>query len=54
MIGDRRYDVAGAKANDLTSIGVSYGFDGRDELHAAGADHIAGSPRDVVEIVRRL
>lgn len=41
MIGDRKYDVEGAALCGLDCIGVAYGFGGRDELQAAGAQYIA-------------
>jgi phosphoglycolate phosphatase len=37
MIGDRAYDVVGARSAGLPTIGVAWGFGGRDELEAAGA-----------------
>lgn len=40
MIGDRRFDIEGAKAHGLTSIGVAYGYALPGELEAAGADFI--------------
>ena len=40
MIGDRRFDVEGAKAHGLASIGVAYGYALPGELEAAGADFI--------------
>jgi len=43
MIGDRRYDMAAAKQHDVRGIGVLWGFGDRDELAAAGADHICVS-----------
>lgn len=44
MVGDRRYDIAGAQANRLRGIGVLWGYGGRDELEAAGADLIVDTP----------
>lgn len=41
MIGDRRYDIEGAKSMKIDSIGVYYGFAEPGELEAAGADYIA-------------
>ena len=41
MIGDRKYDIQGAKATGLDSIGVLFGYGSRDELLTAGADHLA-------------
>lgn len=40
MIGDRKHDILGAKANNIKSIGVLYGYGDYDELLAAGADFI--------------
>ncbi len=40
MIGDRKHDVLGAKANGVAAAGVLWGYGSRDELLAAGADHI--------------
>ena len=38
MVGDRRHDVEGARENGLPCIGVLYGYGGREELEAAGAE----------------
>jgi len=40
MIGDRAQDVAGARANGLRAVAVAWGFGSREELTAAGPDHI--------------
>ena len=40
MVGDRRFDVEGAKANQMEAIGVSYGCGSEEELEDAGADVI--------------
>ena len=47
MIGDRLFDIKGALANGVTGIGVLWGFSQRDELEAAGAHAIAGSPAEL-------
>ena len=44
MVGDRRYDVSGAHANGMRAIGALWGYGGRAELEAAGADALAESP----------
>lgn len=41
MIGDRRYDIEGAAATGLASIGVLWGYGSREELAAACPDLIA-------------
>jgi phosphoglycolate phosphatase len=40
MVGDRRYDIAGAHANRMRALGVLWGYGSRDELEAAGADDL--------------
>ena len=40
MVGDRKFDIQGAKAYGLTGIGVSFGFAGEGELKEEGADII--------------
>ncbi len=47
MIGDRKYDIEGAKENALPSIGVLYGYGTREELQQAGADAIAHDIQDL-------
>ncbi len=47
MIGDRRHDVAGARANGVRSIGVTWGYGGRQELDEAGADLICDGIPDL-------
>ena len=51
MIGDRKHDIIGAKANGLHSIGVLYGYGSKEELLATGADHIANSPADILHYI---
>ena len=41
MIGDRKFDIQGAKAYGLTAVGVRFGFAEKGELEKAGADYIA-------------
>ncbi len=47
MVGDRRYDVAGAHANHLRAIGVLWGYGDRQELEEAGADLLVAAPADL-------
>lgn len=51
MIGDRKYDIEGAKQNGITAGGVLYGFGNRQELEQAGADFIAAAVEDLGKIV---
>lgn len=51
LIGDTKYDAAGAKAAGIRCIGVSYGFGTREELLAAGAEAVFS---DIGEVERYL
>ena len=52
MIGDRKFDILGAKENGLASMGVLYGFGDREELTEAGADYIVETAEDIVKILK--
>ncbi|WP_369298672.1 HAD hydrolase-like protein [uncultured Neglectibacter sp.] len=54
MIGDRRQDILGAKAQGVDSIGVSYGYAEAGELEAAGATHIVPTVEALEELCRKL
>ncbi len=43
MIGDRRHDIEGAHKAGMLAAGVTWGYGGREELQAAGADLIVDS-----------
>lgn len=47
MIGDRRFDIEGAKANNIPSVAVLYGFGTKEELTAASADFCVNSVHDL-------
>lgn len=51
MVGDRRYDISGAHAVGMRGLGVLWGYGGRDELEAAGADQLVDSPADLARTV---
>jgi phosphoglycolate phosphatase len=52
MVGDRRHDLVGAVANDMTPIGVAYGYGSVEELENAGAAGIAMSPAELPALLR--
>lgn len=54
MIGDRKHDIMGAKGNDVRSIGVLWGYGGREELEQAGADHIVADRDGLYRLIRSL
>lgn len=53
MIGDRFYDIAGAHANDMRAIGVTWGYGTREELERAGADALAEGPEALLPLVEK-
>lgn len=49
MIGDRMYDILGARAVGIETIGVLWGYGSKEELKKYGAKQIIKSPRDLLE-----
>ena len=54
MIGDRRYDIEGALANRMDSVGVLWGFGGEKELKKAGATRLAHTAAELFDIILSL
>jgi phosphoglycolate phosphatase len=50
MVGDRKYDIKGAKENCCFAAGVIYGYGSAEELREAGADYLCHSPSDVAAL----
>lgn len=53
MIGDRYFDVQGAKAHHLDSIGVAYGYAAEGELQQAGATFVVDTVQQLKELLTR-
>ena len=51
MVGDRKYDVEGAKSFGMASVGVAYGYGTREELEEAEADHIVDTVPEIEQYV---
>ncbi len=51
MIGDTKYDLAGAEYFGIDALGVLYGFGTRDELNAYPNVGLAGSAGDIASIL---
>ena len=49
MIGDRSFDMVGARNNGMTAVGLLYGYGSEAELREAGAHHICATPQGVLE-----
>ena len=54
MVGDRRYDVMGARAFGLQSIGVTWGYAEPGEFEEHAPDHLATDPADLLRVIRSL
>ena len=54
MIGDRSYDVIGAKNNGIKVVGASYGYGGNTELIEAGADALIFNVTELSSAVTSL
>lgn len=51
MIGDRKFDILGARETGIDSIGVLYGYGDRNELTEAGATYIATDFGELAELL---
>ena len=51
MVGDRKYDIAGAKAIGIDSVGVLYGFGSAEELREAGAGRIVVTVEELYKVL---
>lgn len=51
MVGDRVFDIDGAKQNGIKSAGVVFGSDYTEELITAGADFIVKTTKDLLKEV---
>lgn len=50
-IGDSEIDINTAKNAGVKSVGVEWGFRGKGELEAAGANYIVNKPEQILEIL---
>ena len=48
MVGDRFHDIEGARANNIKSCGVLYGYGSKAELEQAGASFIAPDVKSIL------
>ncbi len=54
FIGDSNVDIITAKNAKMTSVGVTWGFRGFDELHREGADYIIEKPSELLKIIEEI
>lgn len=53
-VGDTDTDMRTGKNANLYTIGVLWGFRGREELEASGADAIAATPAELYQAIKKL
>lgn len=53
MVGDRRFDVEGARTFHIESVGVTYGYGSMEELKEAKADYIVRSVAELKKFLMR-
>ena len=51
MVGDRKFDIIGAKTHGLDSIAVAYGYGEKEELEAVEPTAIAGSVNELRQLL---
>ena len=54
MVGDRKFDIEGARAHGITSVGVLFGYAPEGELEEAGAYYIVNSVRSLQVLLTLL
>ena len=54
MVGDRSYDILGAKQCRIASLGVTYGYGTREELAESGADWMADQPLELMKTIEMI
>ena len=53
MVGDTKFDVIGAKAHGIPTIGISWGYGEVADMEEAGAVGIANSAEELLEMLRK-
>jgi len=51
MVGDRHSDVAAAQACGVRAVAATWGYGSVAELAATGADHLVGSPGEILDLL---
>ncbi len=54
MIGDRKYDVIGAKQNGIKSVGVLYGYGSKSEFEQCKPDYIAENIDELAKLLYNI
>ena len=51
MVGDRYFDINGAKYFNMDSVGVTFGYGDYEELSQAGATYVVDTAQELVDII---
>ena len=51
MVGDTHYDMVGGKENEISTIGVTYGFGTRETLTECNPDYLVDSVDELAELL---
>ena len=51
MVGDRHFDINGAKYFSMDSIGVTFGYGDYEELSRTGATYVVDTAQELVDII---
>ncbi len=54
MVGDRSYDISGARAVGATAIWADWGYGDEAERAAAAPDHVCGDPYELAALLETL
>ncbi len=54
MVGDTAFDVLGAAAHGIPTIGVSWGYGNVDDIKEAGATAIAETPDELLSLIEKI
>lgn len=54
FVGDSDVDILTAQNSGILSVGVTWGFRGKDELKQAGADYIVDNAEELLLLIRRI
>ncbi len=51
MVGDRHFDINGAKYFNMDSIGVTFGYGDYEELSQAGATYVVDAAEELMDVI---
>ena len=54
MVGDRKFDIIGAKENSIRTVGVLWGYGSKDELEAELPDILIETPENLAKTILKM